>query len=162
MEAKLNVVPLKWQEGCNIIVGQSHFIKTVEDLSEIVGGAVPGAKFGLAFCEASGPCLIRTEGNDEALVADAVACAESVAAGHTFYLVLKDCFPINVLNQVKSCQEVVAVFAATANPLQIIVASTDQGNGIVGVVDGFSPKGTEDAAAKQERRDLLRRFGYKY
>ena len=162
MEAKLKVVQLKWQEGCNIIVGQSHFIKTVEDLSEIVVGSVPGAKFGLAFCEASGPCLIRTEGNDDELISDAEACAEAVAAGHTFYLVLKDCFPINVLNQIKNCQEVVAVFAATANPLQIIVASTDQGNGIVGVVDGFSPKGTEDAEAKRERKDLLRRFGYKY
>ena len=120
-----------------------------------------GTRFGLAFCEASGPCLIRTEGNDESLIADAVGCAESVSAGHTFYLVIKDAFPINVLNQIKSCQEVVSIFAATANPLQLVVATTDQGKGVLGVIDGFSPKGTETDSDRQERRELLRRFGYK-
>lgn len=161
MEMKLSAVQLTWQEGCNIIVGQSHFIKTAEDIAEIMGSHVPGAKFGLAFCEASGPCLIRTEGNDESLIADAVGCAESVSAGHTFYLVIKDAFPINVLNQIKSCQEVVSIFAATANPLQLVVATTDQGKGVLGVIDGFSPKGTETDSDRQERRELLRRFGYK-
>lgn len=162
MEPKLHTVQLEWSDGCNIVVGQSHFIKTVEDLAEVVGGSVPGAKFGLAFCEASGPCLIRTEGNDEQLVRDAIECAQAVAAGHTFFLVLKDAFPINVLNQLKSCQEVAGIYAATANPLQIIVAATDQGNGIIGVVDGFPPKGVEAASDKVERRELLRKFGYKY
>lgn len=162
MDVKIEAVRLSWQEGCNIVVGQSHFIKTVEDIAEIISGAVPGAKFGLAFCEASGPALIRTEGNDEALVRDAVSCAQAVGAGHSFYLVLKDAFPINVLNQIKSCQEVARIFAATANPLEVLVASTEQGNGIVGVVDGSRPKGVEGAADKQERREQLRKFGYKY
>lgn len=161
MDVRLSAVQLEWQEGCNIVVGQSHFIKTVEDIAEIMVSSVPGAKFGLAFCEASGPCLIRTEGNDASLVADALRCAESAAAGHTFYLVIKDAFPINVLNQIKSCQEVVGIFAATANPLQLIVASTDQGNGVLGAIDGSSPKGTETQEDRQARRELLRRFGYK-
>ncbi len=161
METSLSAVQLTWSEDCNMIIGQAHFIKTAEDLSEIVTGSVPGAKYGLAFCEASGPCLIRTEGNDEALVRDAVGCAETVAAGHTFYLVLRDAFPINVLNQIKNCQEVVQIFAATANPLQVLVAATEQGKGIVGVIDGFSPKGVENAADRAARRALLRKFGYK-
>ncbi len=158
----LNVHQLEWEEGCNIIVGQSHFIKTVEDLSEIMISSVPGIEFGLAFCEASGPCLIRTEGNDNVLVSQAAACAEKVAAGHTFYLIIRNAFPINVLNQIKQCQEVARVFAATANPLQIISAGTDQGRGIIGVIDGFSPKGIEGDEDKQARRDLLRTFKYKY
>lgn len=161
-EVRLRAVQLHWQEGCNIIVGQTHFIKTVEDIAEIMTGSVPGAKFGIAFCEASGPCLIRTEGNEEKLVDDAVACAQAVAAGHTFYLVIRDAFPINVLNQIKNCQEVAHIFAATANPLQVIVGTTDQGNGVVGVVDGFPPKGVEGAPEKETRRELLRKFGYKY
>ena len=139
MGPEISVHQLEWEEGCNIIVGQSHFIKTVEDLSEILTGAVPGIEFGLAFCEASGPCLIRTEGNNSELVAQAAGCAGKVAAGHTFFLVIKNAFPINVLNQIKQCQEVARVFAATANQLQIITAGTDQGRGIIGVIDGFSP-----------------------
>jgi len=118
-------------------------------------------KYGLAFCESSGPCLVRTEGNDAELVRDAVACAQAVGAGHTFYLVLKNGFPINVLNQIKACQEVASIFAATANPLQVLVARTEQGRGVLGVVDGFSPKGVETDKDRQERRALLRRFGYK-
>jgi uncharacterized protein len=162
MDAAISVVPLSWQEGANIIVGQSHFIKTVEDLAEIISSTVPGAKYGLAFCEASGPCLVRTEGNDPALVADAVACAQSVAAGHSFFLVLKDAFPINVLTQIKACPEVCRIFCATANPVQVLVAATAQGKGIMGVIDGSSPKGVEGDADKADRRAMLRKFGYKF
>lgn len=162
MELSFKTVDLSWEEGCNIIVGQSHFIKTVEDLSEILAGTVPGIKFGLAFCEASGPALIRAEGTDPGMVKQAVACAEKVAAGHSFFLILKDCYPINVLNQIKNCQEVVQIFAATANPLQVVVASSGQGNGIMGVIDGFPPKGVEQEADKADRKTLLRTIGYKF
>jgi uncharacterized protein len=162
MDAKISVVALSWQTGANIVVGQSHFIKTVEDLAEIMSSSVPGAKFGLAFCEASGPCLIRTEGNDELLVADAVRCAEAVAAGHTFFLVMKNAFPINVLPQIKLCQEVCRIFCATANPVQVLVGSTEQGNGILGVIDGSPPKGVEGESDKADRRSMLRKFGYKF
>ena len=155
------LVQLKWEEDCNIIVGQSHFIKTVEDLPEILVSSVPGIEYGLAFCEASGPCLIRTEGNNEKLISEAVGCAEAVAAGHTFFLIIKNAYPINVLNQIINCQEVVSVFAATANLLQILVAETDQGRGIVGVIDGYSPKGVEKAEDKTDRKKLLRAIGYK-
>ncbi|HYW85266.1 MAG: adenosine-specific kinase [Spirochaetia bacterium] len=162
MDAKISVVALSWQTGANIVVGQSHFIKTVEDLAEIMNSSVPGAKFGLAFCEASGPCLIRTEGNDQALVADAVSCAKAVAAGHSFFLVMKNAFPINVLPQIKLCQEVCRIFCATANPVQVLVGSTEQGNGILGVIDGSPPKGVEGEADKVDRRSMLRKFGYKF
>jgi uncharacterized protein len=162
MEAKISAVALSWQEGANIIIGQSHFIKTAEDIAEIMNGSVPGAKYGLAFCEASGPCLVRTEGNDPDLVADAVRCAQAVGAGHSFFLVMKNAFPINVLNQVKSCQEVCRIFCATANPVQALVAATDQGRGILGVIDGFSPRGVEGESDKADRRAMLRRFGYKF
>ncbi len=162
MEAKLEVVPLHWTENANIIVGQTHFIKTAEDIAEIINSAVPGAKYGLAFCEASGPCLIRTEGSDPALIADAVACAEDVAAGHTFFLVLGNVFPINVLNQIKACPEVCRIFCATGNPVQVLVAGTSQGRGIMGVIDGSSPKGVEGDADRADRRAMLRRFGYKF
>ena len=162
MEVTLRAVPLSFSEGANIIVGQSHFIKTAEDIAEIMVSSVPGVKFGLAFSEASGPCLIRTEGNDEELVADAVRAAQAVAAGHAFYLVMKNAFPINVLTQIKACQEVARIFCATANPLQVLVAATPQGNGIVGVVDGSPPKGVESEKDKADRRAMLRRFGYKF
>ncbi len=161
MNIVTEAIQLEWEEDCNIIVGLSHFIKTVEDIPEILISSVPGIEYGLAFNEASGPCLIRTEGNNEKLIAEAVACAESVGAGHTFFLIIKNAYPINVLNQIKNCQEVVSIFAATANPLQIIVAGTDQGRGIIGVVDGFSPKGVEDKEDKVERKNLLRSIGYK-
>jgi uncharacterized protein len=162
MDAKVSVVALSWQEGANIVVGQSHFIKTAEDLAEIMASSVPGAKYGLAFCEASGPCLIRTEGNDPGLVAEAVRCAQAVAAGHTFFLLMKDAYPINVLPQIKSCQEVCRIFCATANPVQVLVGATAQGNGILGVVDGFPPKGVEGEKDKADRREMLRKFGYKF
>ena len=162
MEVKVTAVPLSFPEGANIVVGQSHFIKTAEDLAEIMSSSVPGVKFGLAFCEASGPCLIRTEGNDEALIADAVRAAQAVAAGHTFYLLMKNAYPINVLNQIKACQEVARIFCATANPVQVLVGSTAQGNGILGVIDGLPPKGVEGDADRSERRSMLRKFGYKF
>jgi hypothetical protein len=162
MEARISVVPVTWQDGANIVIGQSHFIKTVEDLAEIMASTVPGAKYGLAFCEASGPCLVRTEGNDPALIADAVRAAQAVAAGHTFFLVLANAFPINVLSQIKACPEVCRIFCATGNALQVLVAGTEQGKGIMGVIDGSSPKGVEGDADKADRRAMLRRFGYKF
>lgn len=158
---EIAAVDLTWKEGANIIVGQSHFIKTVEDLAEIMVTSVPGIRYGLAFCEASGDCLIRTAGNDDGLVKDVVRCAEAVGAGHSFYLVIQNAFPINVLNQIKACQEVTHVFCATANPLQVIVVETDQGRGIVAVVDGFPPKGVEGREDQQARKALMRKFGYK-
>ncbi len=159
---EVEAVELKWSEDCNIIVGQSHFIKTVEDIGEILVSSVPGVEYGLAFCEASGPCLIRTEGNNPELVGDAVRCAESVGAGHSFYLVIKNAFPINVLNQIKGCQEVCRIFCATANPLQILRAGTSQGKGIVGVIDGSPPEGVESEKDREERKALLRKFSYKF
>lgn len=162
MEAAFSVLQLPVPEGLNVIVGQAHFIKTVEDLAEVMVGSVPGIKYGLAFNEASGPCLTRTEGTDEALVKAAEACALAVGAGHTFYLILGNAFPINVLDRVKSCPEVCRVFCATANPVQVLVAETAQGRGIMGVIDGASPLGVEGPEAKAERKGLLRRFGYKF
>lgn len=157
----ITAVPLAIPAECNVVAGQSHFIKTVEDIAEIVVTTVPGAKFGLAFCEASGPCLIRTEGNDDALVAAAVDNAQRVGAGHTFFLLLRGAYPINLLPAIKQCQEVCHVFCATANPVQVLVVQLDQGRGVVGVVDGGSPLGIEDATAREARRDFLRRIGYK-
>jgi uncharacterized protein len=155
------LIPVDVPEGLNVIIGQSHFIKTVEDLYEILIGSSPSMKFGVAFCEASGHCLVRHEGNDEALEKLAADTAFSLSCGHGFVIFLKDGFPINVLNAIKSCQEVCRIFCATANPLQVIVASSDQGNGIMGVIDGSRPKGIEDDEGKIWRKDLLRRFKYK-
>ena len=157
----LTAVPLDIPADCNLVAGQAHFIKTVEDLAEIVVTTAPAAQFGLAFCEASGPCLIRTEGNEPELVEAAAANAERVGAGHVFILLLRGAYPISLLNAVKQCPEVCHVFCATANPVQALVARTEQGRGVVGVVDGAPPRGREDAPAKQERRDFLRRIGYK-
>jgi len=162
MEIKLHAVQLSWEEGCNIIVGQTHFIKSVEDIAEIAIGSVPGIEYGLAFCEASGPCLVRTEGNNAKLVDEAAECALAVGAGHTFYLIIKHAFPINILNQLKGCPEVASIFVATANPLQVAVAESGQGRGILGVIDGSSPKGVETEGDKRARKELLRRFGYKF
>jgi len=162
MALEVQAISLEWEEGCNIIVGQSHFIKTVEDVAEIMNSSVPGIEYGLSFCEASGPCLIRTEGNDERLVEQATECARRIGAGHSFYLILRKAFPINVLNQIKACQEVARIFCATANPLQVLVVESEQGRGIVGVVDGFPPKGVEGPQDKEERRQMLRKFGYKF
>jgi len=148
-------------EGCNIILGQTHFIKTAEDLYEVIAGTVPQAKFGVAFTEASGPCLIRTEGNDDGLVAACVKTLEAIGAGHVFCIYIKNAFPINVLNQIKTCPEVCRIFCATANPLEVVVASSAQGKGILGVVDGFSPKGVETPSDRVQRKEFLRKIGYK-
>jgi adenosine/AMP kinase len=158
---EIRAVRLEIPSDANLVVGQSHFIKTVEDLAEIVVTTVPQAKFGLAFCEASGPCLVRTEGNDAELVAAATAQARAVGAGHVFFLVLRGAYPINVLPAIKQCQEVCRVFCATANPVQVLVAATEQGRGVVGVVDGSPPKGVEGDAEKAARREFLRKIGYK-
>jgi adenosine/AMP kinase len=154
-------VPIRFPEGANIILGQSHFIKTVEDLYEILISSVPGMKFGVAFCEASGPCLIRFDGNDEELKAAAVKIASDVGAGHSFVIVMTDGFPINVLNAVKACPEVCRVYCATANQVEAIVVETGQGKGILGVVDGESPRGVENEDDIRARRDFLRTIGYK-
>jgi len=149
-------------ETTNFILGQSHFIKTVEDIHETLVAAVPGIKFGLAFCEASGKCLVRTSGTDAAMTELARRNAVALAAGHTFIVLLGDGFyPINVLNALKAVPEVCRIFCATANPTEVILAQTGQGRGILGVVDGFSPKGVEDDAEIAWRKDLLRKIGYK-
>ncbi len=148
-------------EGCNVIFGQTHFIKTVEDLYEIIAGSVPNAKFGIGFCEASGHCLVRGEGNDDGLKELAIKNALKVGAGHTFIIFLKDAFPINVLNAIKMCQEVCTIFCATANPVEVILAQSEQGRGVLGVIDGFSPKGIEKEDGISWRKELLRKFKYK-
>ena len=158
---ELKVVRMNLPKGSNLILGQSHFIKTAEDLFEAIAGTTPGAKFGIAFSEASGDCLVRLEGNDEALIEAAKQNSLALACGHTFVVLLKDAFPINVLNAVKDIQEVCNIFCATANPLEVLVAQTDQGRGIMGVIDGLPPKGVEDSSKVEERRRMLRRFGYK-
>jgi len=158
---ELKIVEMKIPEGANLVLGQSHFIKTAEDIYEVMAGGVPGAKFGAAFSEASGDCLVRTEGNDEALAAAARENSLALACGHTFVLLMKEAFPINVLNALKAVPEVCNIFCATANPLQVVVAQTELGRGIMGVIDGSSPKGAEAAVDLAERRKLLRRFGYK-
>lgn len=157
----LITVQLDLPADSNVILGQAHFIKTVEDLAEIVATTAPAAQFGVAFCEASGPCLIRTEGNDPALVAAAVENAERVASGHTFVVLLKGAYPISLLNAVKQCPEVCHVFCATANPVQVVVGLGQQGRAVLGVVDGWAPRGVEDEAARTQRRQLLRQLGYK-
>jgi len=157
----LKTVRVQIPEGANIILGQTHFIKTTEDLYEILVGASPQIKFGVAFTEASGPCLIRYEGNDSALTQSAIQTAQDIAAGHVFAIFIREAFPINVLNSVKMCPEVCRIYCATANPLEVIVAETEQGRGIMGVVDGYSPKGVEQDSDKAARKTLLRNFGYK-
>ena len=157
----ISLVNVTIPDGCNIILGQTHFIKTAEDLYEVIAGTVPGAQFGVAFAEASGPCLIRTEGNDEGLVAACIETLKAVGAGHVFCIYLRNAFPLNILNQIKSCPEVCRVFCATANPLEVIVASSGQGRGVLGVIDGASPKGVETTADRKERKEFLRKIGYK-
>ena len=158
---ELTAVRIDKPEDQNFILGHSHFIKTVEDLHETLAESSPGLRFGLAFCEASGPCLVRTEGNDGELVAAAAAQATAVGAGHVFFLLLRGAFPINVLPAIKQCQEVCSLFCATANPVQILVAETEQGRGVVGVVDGSPPRGVEGDAEKATRHEFLRKIGYK-
>lgn len=157
----IHAVPLVFPADCNVVAGQSHFIKTVEDVAEIVVTTVPGAKFGLAFSEASGPCLVRTEGNDDELVQAATAMALAVSSGHTFYLVLRGAYPINVLPAIKACPETCQVFCATANPVSLLVHQEGEGRGVIGVIDGSSPKGVEGPDDKTARREFLRKIGYK-
>ena len=158
---EIKTIGIDIPEGINLIIGQSHFVKTVEDLYEILVGSSPSLKFGIAFSEASGPCLVRCEGNDDDLTKKAADTSFELACGHTFIVFLKDGFPINVLNAMKACQEVCNIICSTANPLQVIVAETEQGRGIMGVIDGFRPKGIEQETDKADRKALLRRFGYK-
>lgn len=158
---ELKSVRLTIPENANIILGQSHFIKTVEDIYEAIVDTVPQMKFGIAFCEASGACLIRVEGNDDALKAAAVENAQAIAAGHTFIIVMRDGFPINILGRIKDVPEVANIFCATANPVEVILAQSEQGRGVLGVIDGSSPKGVEDAAGVEWRHSLLRKIGYK-
>jgi adenosine/AMP kinase len=158
---ELKAVKMNLPEGSNIILGQTHFIKTAEDLYEAISGTSPSAKFAVAFSEASGDCLIRLEGNDSMLIEAAKGNSQALGCGHTFVILIKGAFPINILNAIKNVQEVCSIFCATANPVEAIVAQTDQGRGIMGVIDGYPPKGVEDASKLEERRKLLRRFGYK-
>ena len=160
-EPEIIIVPVDVPDGVNLIFGQSHFIKTVEDLYEALVGSSPHLRFGLAFCEATGPRLVRRAGNDPALVDLAVRHAVAVGAGHSFIVFLREGFPVNVLNQVKAVPEVCGIYCATANPVQVLVAETEQGRGVLGVVDGAAPLGVEDDGDEADRRALLRDIGYK-
>jgi len=161
MDLELKVIKVNKPDNLNIIIGHSHFIKTAEDLYEALVTSMPSIKFGLAFCEASGKCLVRTEGNDEQLKQVAIENALSIGCGHMFIITLSDAYPINILNQIKNISEVCRIFCATANPLEVVVAQTKQGKAFLGVVDGASPKGVETQKEAAERKELLRKFGYK-
>lgn len=154
-------VPIKKPDDVNVILGQSHFIKTVEDLYEVIVTASAGIKFGLAFSESSGACLVRCEGNDDGLKALAAENAMALGAGHAFVILLREGFPINILNAVKNVPEVCTIFAATANPVEVIVADNGRGRGILGVIDGLKPKGVEDEQGISWRKEFLRKIGYK-
>ena len=158
---ELLTVTIENPENLNLVLGQSHFIKTVEDLHEVMVNTVPGAKFGLAFCEASDVCLVRYSGTDDELVELAKTNAYALAAGHSFIVFMRDMFPLNVLNGIKAIPEVCRIFCATANPVQVVIAETDQGRGIMGVVDGFSSRGIETEADIEKRKGFLRIIGYK-
>jgi len=159
MEIKTYQLPIP--KDANVILGQTHFIKTAEDLYEALVNSVPNIKFGLAFCEASGPCLVRSEGNDPELKKQAENSALQIGAGHSFVIYIKNAFPINVLSAVKDCPEVCSIFCATANPVEVIIGETKQGRGILGVVDGSSPKGVETDKDIANRKEFLRKIGYK-
>jgi adenosine/AMP kinase len=158
---ELKIVPLEIPEGGNLILGQTHFIKTVEDVYEAIVNTVPQIKFGVAFNEASGPCLTRVDGNDDALKALAARNATAVAAGHIFVVAMREGYPINVLGRIKDVPEVCSIFCATANPAQVVVAESEQGRGVLGVIDGFPPNGVETAEDAEKRRAFLRMIGYK-
>lgn len=158
---ELQSVRMIFPEDANLVLGQSHFIKTVEDLYEAVVTSVPQARFGLAFNESSGPCLTRAEGNDEELRAAAVKNAQALGAGHVFVLLLRNAFPINILRAVRTAPEVCSIYCATANPVEVIVARSQQGGGVLGVIDGSAPKGVEGAAEAAARHEFLRKIGYK-
>lgn len=154
-------VRLHIPENANLILGQSHFIKTAEDLYEVVANTVPAATFAVAFNEASGPCLVRVEANDQELRTAAIAAAQSIGAGHVFVLLIRQAYPINLLDRVRECYEVCTIHCATANPVEVIVAQTEQGRGILGVIDGSSPKGVETGEDAQRRHQFVRKIGYK-
>ena len=158
---ELKIVPLEIPDGGNLILGQTHFIKTVEDVYEAIVNTVPQIKFGVAFNEASGPCLTRVDGNDDALKALAARNATALAAGHIFVVAMREGYPINVLGRIKDVPEVCSIFCATANPAQVVVAESEQGRGVLGVIDGFPPKGVESAEDAEKRRAFLRMIGYK-
>jgi adenosine/AMP kinase len=154
-------VRMEIPEGANLLLGQSHFIKTAEDLYEVVVNTVPGAKFAVAFNEASGPCLVRVEANDDELRRVAVSNAQAIGAGHVFVMLIRQAYPINLLGRVRECFEVCSIYCASANPVEVIVAETEQGRGVLGVVDGSSPKGVEGAEEAKARREFVRKIGYK-
>ncbi|MDI6851101.1 MAG: adenosine-specific kinase [bacterium] len=158
---RFEAVKIQKPDDVNAILGQSHFIKTVEDIEEILITSVPNIKFGLAFCESSGPRLIRYAGNDEELVNLAIENAKNVASGHFFILLMRNAYPINVLNAIKHCQEVVNIYCASANPIEVIIAETEQGRGVMGVIDGQPPLGVEGPEDKKTRHEFLRKIGYK-
>jgi hypothetical protein len=158
---ELKSVRLEIPEGANAVLGQSHFIKTAEDIYEALINTVPQMKFGVAFNEASGPCLTRAEGNDDALIQAAIRNAVNLGSGHTFVVLMRDGYPINVLGRIKDVPEVCGIFCASANPVEVIVAESGQGRGILGVIDGSSPKGVESPEDVVKRRDFLRKIGYK-
>lgn len=159
---KTEVIKLEVPADCNLILGQSHFIKTIEDIYEAMVNTAPSSKFGVAFCESSGPCLVRREGNDENLVKAAAQNALRVGAGHCFILLLKNAYPINVLNTIKNVPEVCHVYCATANPVEVVVAETELGRGILGVIDGKKSAGIEGTEEVNERKKFLRKIGYKF
>jgi hypothetical protein len=158
---ELKLVAVEHSDDTNVIVGQTHFIKTVEDIHELMVTSVPGVKFGLAFNEASGPCLVRHSGTDAELEALAVKNSQAIGAGHTFTLIMRGAYPINVLTQLKALQEVCSIFCATANPVSVIVAENETGRGIMGVIDGEKPKGIEGEKDTADRKAFLRKIGYK-
>lgn len=158
---ELKSVRLDIPENANIILGQSHFIKTVEDIYEAIVTTVPQMKFGVAFNEASGPCLTRVEGNDADLKASATKNAQAIGAGHTFIIVMRDGFPINILGRIKEVPEVCGIFCATANPVEVLVAESEQGRGILGVIDGNAAKGVENENEREQRQSFLRKIAYK-
>lgn len=158
---EIKVLKVDIPEGTNVIIGQAHFIKTIEDLYEILVSSSPSLKFGIAFSEASGPCLVRCEGNDEELTKKAAETSLIISCGHTFVIYLKDGYPINVLNAIKACQEVCHIICATANPLKLVVCEDEDGRGILGVIDGSKPKGIEGKEDREARKELLRKIKYK-
>ena len=161
MAVELDYVPIETPEGANLVLGQSHFIKTVEDIYEVMATTVPGAQFGLAFNESSGPCLVRSDGNDQALQQAAVRNAQAIAAGHVFVLLMRNAYPINMLKRIQEVPEVCTIFCATANPVQVVVAQSEAGRGVLGVIDGSPPKGVEGPADVTARKEFLRKLGYK-
>jgi uncharacterized protein len=158
---EIQSVPIQKPEDINFILGQSHFIKTVEDLYEVMVNGAPGVKFGIAFCEASGHCLVRWDGNDDEMVELAKKNAFNIGAGHSFIIFMKDAFPLNFLNAVKMTNEVCRIYCATANPTDVLIVENERGRGIIGVIDGNKPQGIEDEEGKKWRIDLLRKIGYK-